>query len=233
MTIAENLKEIEARICAACERSGRVRSEVTLVGVSKRKPASAIAEALETTELRHFGENYVQEYVEKRELLSVHTEAKWHLIGHLQRNKVRQLMAYPPVLIHSVDSIALANQIERVMSEVHAGKVQDILAELRIGDEDGEKTGMAAAEADSFIEHMKHCPHLKLRGLMLIPPVCENVDDVRPYFAEIRSIFERLNAEKGLQMDILSYGMSHDFEAAIEEGATHIRIGTAIFGART
>lgn len=232
MTIAENLMSVEERIQAACVRAGRMRSDVVLVGVSKRKPASAVAEALDTTSLRDFGENYVQEYVEKRAELADRGEAVWHLIGHLQRNKVRQLMAYPPALIHSVDSISLAQTIERVTAEMYPDYRQPVLIELRIGDEDGEKTGLDPDELDAMLDVLDKCSHLELRGLMLIPPAVENPEDARPYFRAVREIFEKINENRAEKMSILSYGMSHDFEVAIEEGATHIRVGTAIFGAR-
>lgn len=233
MTIASNLNSIEARIQDACLRANRNREDVVLVGVSKKKPSSAIVEALDTTVLRDFGENYVQEYVEKREELKERSEAVWHLIGHLQRNKVRQLMAFPPALIHSVDSIALAETLERVTGELYSDYRQPILIELRIGDEDGEKTGLDPAELDKMIDVLEHCEHLDWQGLMLIPPVTEKPEDARPYFRQIHKIFDEINAKRTKKLTILSYGMSHDFEVAIEEGATHIRVGTAIFGARS
>ncbi len=232
MSIATNLEVIEERIQKACVRSHRDRNAVTLVGVSKKKPSEAIIEALDTTVLRDFGENYVQEYVEKRAFLKDRSEATWHLIGHLQRNKVRQLMEYPPALIHSVDSIALIDQLERVTSEMYPDYRQPILIELRIGDEDGEKTGLDPKELNAVMEHLSSCGHLDCKGLMLIPPESENPEDARPYFKQVREIFDRINAERDEKLTILSYGMSHDFEIAIEEGATHIRVGTAIFGAR-
>ncbi|MBO4350380.1 MAG: YggS family pyridoxal phosphate-dependent enzyme [Proteobacteria bacterium] len=231
MGILENLNLIENRIQSACDRCSRKRDTVKLVGVSKKKPASAIVEALETTRLRDFGENYVQEYVEKRTILN-DREANWHFIGHLQRNKVRQLMSFPPQLIHSVDSIGLIEQIERITGELYPEYRQPILLELRIGDEDGEKTGMMPSEMSEALTAISASKHLDLQGLMLIPPACENPEDVRPYFKELHRIFDSL-CEKGLHLSVLSYGMSHDFEVAIEEGATHIRIGTAIFGERS
>lgn len=233
MTISSNLEGIEARIAEACRRCGRSRESVTLVGVSKKKPLSAIIEALETTSLRDFGENYVQEYVEKRNQLEDAKGARFHLIGHLQRNKVRQLMTCPPDLIHSVDSLALAKQIEQVTAELYPERRQAVLIELRIGDEDGEKTGLPVEELDSLVSFVDGCAHLELKGLMLIPPATEDPEDARPYFKQVREIFDRLNAAREARLDVLSYGMSHDFEVAIEEGATHVRIGTAIFGART
>ncbi len=231
MTIATNLQNIEDRIVKACERAGRNRESVTLVGVSKKKPWEAIVEALETTQLRDFGENYVQEYVEKREILG-EREAVWHLIGHLQRNKVRALMAFPPELIHSVDSVSLAEQLERVTGEMYPEYRQKILIELRIGDEEGEKTGLSPKALPEMMNFLKGARHLDVKGLMLIPPESEAPEGARPYFRKVREIRDELVREYGISLDILSYGMSHDFEIAIEEGATHVRIGTAIFGAR-
>lgn len=232
VSIAENLNTIESRIHRACERCGRDRSEITLVGVSKKHPASAIAEALETTSLRHFGENYVQEYVEKRQILTGYPQAVYHLIGHLQRNKVRQLLDFPPHLIHSVDSIALIETIERIMAERYPDMRQNLLIELRIGDEDTEKTGMDPRDLDAAAQRIEACPHLNWQGLMLIPPLGQDPENSRPYFKKIHQIFDRVNQTRAQKLTVLSYGMSDDFEVAIEEGATHIRIGTAIFGAR-
>ena len=232
MSIASNLEGIEKRIQQACRRATRERASVTLVGVSKRHPAGAIVEAMDTTDLRHFGENYVQEYVEKRQQLEDKSEALWHFIGHLQRNKVRQLLAYPPALVHSVDSIALIDTLERVMSELHPEQKLPILIELRIGDEDGEKTGLAPELLDDVAAHLAGCPHLDWQGLMLIPPLGRAAEASRPYFQAVRQKFEAINAVRQTPLTVLSYGMSDDFEVAIEEGATHIRIGTAIFGAR-
>jgi pyridoxal phosphate enzyme (YggS family) len=231
MTIASRLESIENRISQACTRAGRERSSVTLVGVSKRHPAEAISEALNTTNLRHFGENYVQEYVEKRQQLG-ENGAIWHFIGHLQRNKVRQLMAFPPALIHSVDSIALIDTLERIMAECHPNQKQPILIELRIGDEDSEKTGLDPQALDEVAAHLAQCPHLDWRGLMLIPPLGRESEASRPYFQAVKSKFDAINVKRTQPLTVLSYGMSDDFEVAIEEGATHIRIGTAIFGAR-
>lgn len=233
MTISENLEGIEQRISETCRRCGRSRESVTLVGVSKKKPLSAIIEALETTSLRDFGENYVQEYVEKRAILEDEKGARFHLIGHLQRNKVRQLMTYPPELIHSVDSLALARQIEQVTAELYPTRRQAILIELRIGDEEGEKTGLPVDQLDSLVDFVDSCAHLELKGLMLIPPASEDPESARPYFRQVRELLTRLNDGRARRLEILSYGMSHDFEVAIEEGATHVRIGTAIFGARS
>ena len=232
MTIAENLNRVEARISRACLHSGRDRQEITLVAVSKKHPATDIAEALDTTNLRHFGENYVQEYLEKREILKDRIQAKFHLIGHLQRNKVRSLLKCPPDLIHSVDSIPLVDDIERIMAELYPDKQQQILIELRIGDEDSEKTGLDPNALDSVLQRIDQCHHILCRGLMIIPPLGQSPEASRPYFKKVHQYFDEVNARRSSKLSILSYGMSDDFEVAVEEGATHIRIGTAIFGAR-
>lgn len=231
MSIDANLKQIEARIQAACERCHRNRREITLVGVSKKQPVAAIKEALQTTPLRDFGENYVQEYVNKRREID-DPNAQFHFIGHLQKNKVRQLMAFPPTLIHSVDSPDLARQINKVSAEVAPDDRQKILIELRIGDEDSEKTGVELQDLPNLIQTIDECRHLHCVGLMIIPPFSENPEDSRPYFKKVREIFNDINQKRTEKLTVLSYGMSADFEIAIEEGATHIRVGTALFGAR-
>ena len=189
-------------------------------------------EALETTSLRNFGENYVQEYIEKRQTLTSYPQAIYHLIGHLQRNKVRQLLDFPPELIHSVDSIALIESLERIMVERYPDMRQSILIELRIGDEGTDKTGMDPKDLPAAVQKLGECPHLNWQGLMLIPPLGQDPENSRPYFKQIHQIFDQINQTRPQKLTILSYGMSDDFEVAIEEGATHIRIGTAIFGAR-
>ena len=235
MSLETNLNLIESRIAAACLRSGRRRSDVALVGVTKKKPADVIRDAVARTSLRDFGENYVQEYVNKREQLAqdnIAADARFHFIGHLQRNKVRQLMTYPPDLIHSVDSQELALQLNKVSMEIALPARQKILAELRIGDEDGEKTGIAPDQLPALIQTIGECRQLHWVGLMIIPPIGTCPEDSRPYFREVRRIFDSINEKRTEKLTVLSYGMSDDFEVAIEEGATHIRIGTAIFGAR-
>ncbi len=227
--LKENYEEIERRVCAACARAGRRREEITIVGVSKLHPAEAIREAYETTPLRDFGENYVQEYCEKRDTLTDLT-ARWHFIGHLQRNKARTLLSHTPSLIHTVDSIELTNTLERIMAEVRPNDVQDVLIEVRLGDEDTAKTGCPESSLEQLSDAIAQSRHLKLRGLMLIPPIETDEAQTRRWFQTIRQLAERMSDRH--DMSILSYGMSGDFELAIEEGATHVRIGTAIFGAR-
>lgn len=235
MSIETNLNLIEERIAEACMRSGRRREDLTLIGVSKKQPVGSIRAALEMTTLRDFGENYVQEYVTKREQLSKEIAdygAKFHFIGHLQRNKVRQLMSQPPAMIHSVDSPELVLQINKVSTEVALEARQKIVVELRIGDEDSEKTGLSPECLPNMIETIDDCRQLHWVGLMIIPPLGRCAEDSRPYFREVRGLFDKINSRRTEKLTVLSYGMSDDFEVAIEEGATHLRIGTAIFGAR-
>lgn len=232
MSIADNLLKIETRIQQACIRAGRNRNDITLVGVSKKHPAQAIIEALETTNLRNFGENYVQEYLEKRETLKDKPNAIYHLIGHLQRNKVRSLLSCPPDLIHSVDSIPLVDALERITAELYPDKKQPILVELRIGDENTDKTGLPPSQLAEIAEEIDRCPHIDWQGLMIIPPLGGDPEQSRPYFKQVHQLFDEINQRRSPKLTVLSYGMSDDFEVAIEEGATHLRIGTAIFGQR-
>ena len=155
-----------------------------------------------------------------------------HFIGHLQRNKVRQLMSQPPAMIHSVDSPELVLQINKVSTEVALEARQKIVVELRIGDEDSEKTGLSPECLPNMIETIDDCRQLHWVGLMIIPPLGRCAEDSRPYFREVRGLFDKINSRRTEKLTVLSYGMSDDFEVAIEEGATHLRIGTAIFGAR-
>ena len=229
MYIQDQLAEIRAGIAAAERRAGRPAGSVQLLAVSKTFPVEDIMQAYRDGQ-RAFGENRLQEAMAK--MPEMPADCAWHLIGPLQRNKVRQLMAWPPALIHSVDSIALADQIEHVMSELYPDSRQAILTELRIGDEDGEKTGISLEDFPQLAKHLDDCPHLAWCGLMLIPPVTEDAEGARPYFRQVKELFDRINKERKEKLSILSYGMSQDFEVAIEEGATHIRVGTAIFGAR-
>lgn len=227
--IKDNYEEIERRVAAACARAGRKREDITVIGVSKLHPADAIREAYETTPLRDFGENYVQEYCEKRDALA-DLNARWHFIGHLQRNKARALLSHAPALIHTVDSVELVSTLERIMSEIRPNDVQDVLIEVRLGDEDTAKTGCPAHGLEELSGAIARAQHLKLRGLMLIPPIEADEAQTRRWFKEIFCLAAWMNDYN--DMSILSYGMSADFELAIEEGATHVRIGTAIFGAR-
>ena len=228
--IKKNLDTIEKRIQSACDLAGRSRNTVTLVGVSKLHPASAIDEAVKTTALRDFGENYVQEYSEKREALAHLADTHWHFIGHLQRNKVRALLNHAPDLIHTVDSIPLADTIDRIQAELHPNHPQNVLIEVRLGDENSQKTGCPPQDVPALADHIDALKNVSLRGLMLIPPAVDDPENARTWFKQLRLLAQSLATSH--DMSILSCGMSHDFEIAIQEGATHVRIGTAIFGAR-
>jgi PLP dependent protein len=246
----DNIKEIEQRIQAACDRSGRKRSEVTLIAVSKTKPNSMIKEAYELG-MCHFGENKVQELVQKYEALQQEffEPVSWHLIGHLQRNKVKYIVD-KAVLIHSVDSLRLAEQIE--LEAAKKGLLSDILIEVNIAEEDT-KFGVKETEVQPLVDGILKLPHLRLRGLMAVPPYVENPEKNREYFRKLRELYVDIktknidNKDKGNisnvtndsyrrdfpeHFDILSMGMTGDFEVAIEEGATMIRVGTGIFGER-
>jgi hypothetical protein len=238
--IAENLADIRERIAAAAARCGRRAEEITLVAVSKTFPAEAIQRAYELG-VRHFGENRVQEFESKEKELDCR-EATWHLIGHLQGNKARRA-AQLFHRIDSVDSAALAQKLERLMNEIpdaagdalSAGdsKRRDVLIEVRLSDE-ATKSGAAQAELPAVFEAVAGLSGLRLRGLMTIPPFFEDPEDARPYFRRLRTLRDDLwkGTSRADLAGQLSMGMSHDFEVAIEEGATEIRIGTALFGKR-
>jgi PLP dependent protein len=227
-SIRENLSRIQERIAAAAERAGRRGEEITLIGVSKTHPASAIREAFEAG-VRHFGENRVQEWEAKR-AGAEGLPATWHLIGHLQSNKAARAAR----LFHSVDSVddlALAQRLDRARGEAGiTGKLR-VLIEVRLAPEET-KSGVEVEELSGLAEKVALLPHLELAGLMCIPPLLEDVERVRPYFRRLRDLRDELPKKMGLQLPVLSMGMSHDFEAAIEEGATEVRIGTALFGER-
>jgi len=228
-TIQENISRVKERIATAAARAGRKSEEVTLIGVSKTHQASAIQEAYEAG-LRHFGENRVQEWEAKRGALDL-ADARWHLIGHLQSNKA----ARAAKAFHCIDSIDDGNlvlRVERACAEGEgAGKKLRVLIEVHLGGEES-KTGVAEADLPALAESIEKLEHLELAGLMCIPPYLEEVDKVRPYFARLRALKEETAGRLGRALPVLSMGMSHDFEAAIQEGATEIRVGTAIFGTR-
>jgi PLP dependent protein len=227
-SVRENLLRIQERIATAAARVGRRAEEITLIAVSKTHPASAIHEAYEAG-VRHFGENRVQEWEGKRggtERLS----ATWHLIGHLQSNKA----ARAAKLFHSVDSVddfAVAQRLDRARAEVAIIDKLRVLIEVRVAPEET-KSGVEVEALPELAEKVAALPQLKLAGLMCIPPFFEEAEKVRPYFDRLRELREDLMKRLGLALPVLSMGMSHDFEVAIEEGATEVRVGTAIFGAR-
>lgn len=225
--IRENLEEVEKKISAACERAGRSRSEVTLIAVSKTKPVSMLNEAYETG-IREFGENKVQEMMDKFEVMP--EDIHWHMIGHLQRNKVKYLMGKAD-LIHSVDSYRLAEEISS--QSVKHNVTTDILIEVNIAGEET-KFGTSRDEAIRLVEDAAKLPNIHICGLMTIAPFVENAEDNRKYFRQIRELSVDIKEKNidNVDMRILSMGMTGDYEVAIEEGATMVRVGTGIFGER-
>jgi PLP dependent protein len=227
-SVRENLLRIQERIASAAARTGRKPEEITLIGVSKTHPASAIREAYEAG-IRHFGENRVQEWEGKRAGTEGLT-ATWHLIGHLQSNKTGRAAR----LFHSVDSIddfAIAQRLDRGRAEAGiAGKLR-VLIEVRVAPEDT-KSGVEINELSALANGVANLPRLELAGLMCIPPFLEAAEQVRPYFRRLRELRDELVGKLGIALPVLSMGMSHDFEVAIEEGATEVRVGTALFGLR-
>ncbi len=227
-SVRENLLRMQERIAGAAARAGRNADEITLIGVSKTHPANAIREAFEAG-VRHFGENRVQEWEGKR----TGTEglaATWHLIGHLQNNKAMRAAR----LFHSIDSVddlALAQRLDRARVEVGIPEKLRVLIEVRVAREET-KSGVETREASELAEKIASLPRLELGGLMCIPPFLEQAEKVRSYFRRLRELRDDLAKTLGLALPVLSMGMSHDFEVAIEEGATEVRVGTALFGTR-
>ncbi len=217
MVFRQNLAQVEERIVRACQASGRRRDEITLVAVSKVFPAEAILEAYEAG-LRDFGENYVQEFEGKHPLVKHLGDARFHLIGHLQSNKTRKAGELFQV-VQTVDTPKLARRLNEV------GRPLDVMIEVKLSEEDA-KSGADPREIPQLVSEIGACPRLKLLGLMTMPPWDEDAEESRPYFRRLYAIAQ----EHGLKA--LSMGMSHDFEVAIQEGATHIRVGTALFGKR-
>jgi PLP dependent protein len=227
-TLVDNLQEIQGRIARAAARSGRKAEEITLIGVSKTHSAAAIRQAY-LAGVHHFGENRVQEWEGKRGELQ-DLEATWHLIGHLQSNKAARA-AKLFNSIDSVDDLSVAQRLDRANAENPVGKKLRLLIEVHIGDEES-KSGADEDELPALAEKILALPHVELAGLMCIPPFRENPEDARPHFAHLRKLRDDLLARLGQEFPVLSMGMSHDFEVAIEEGATEVRVGTALFGTR-
>ena len=226
-TIRENIQRIQEQIARAREKSANSQ-EVALIAVSKTQPAESIREAYEAG-LRHFGENRVQEWEGKREPLR-DLQATWHLIGHLQSNK----SARAAKVFHSIDSVddfALARRLDQARAELNVIEKLRILIEVRIANE-ATKTGAEISAVPALLEKIAQLTNLEVNGLMCIPPFLEDAEKVRPYFQRLRKLRDDLATSTRLPLPILSMGMSHDFEVAIEEGATEVRIGTAIFGSR-
>jgi pyridoxal phosphate enzyme (YggS family) len=219
MTIEANIQEVEKRIARACEKAGRSRDEVTLVVVTKTIAPSQIEAAFHAG-IRHFGENRIQEAAAKLPLLgNLNPHPTWHMVGHLQTNKAKTALGLFDI-IHSVDSVRLAEALSR-----RAERIIPILLEVNIASEES-KFGFAEGELASAIKQVSHLPNLEIKGLMTIAPLVEDQEEVRPVFRRLRQLGDSLGLEQ------LSMGMTDDFEVAIEEGATMVRIGRAIFGPR-
>lgn len=225
--VIKNYDEVETRVSAACERAGRDRSEVTLIAVSKTKPIEDIQSLIDHG-VTQFGENKVQEMCGKEEQLV--KGLSWHMIGTLQRNKVKYLMG-KTCLIHSVDSLRLAEEIQKEAAK--AGIVCPVLMEINIGNEES-KGGIALDEAESLARQIAALPNVKLKGLMCIAPFVDDSEENRLHFRRMREKRDALAALNipGTEIHELSMGMTGDFEVAVEEGATLVRVGTAIFGER-
>ena len=226
--IKENLEEVEARITRACKRSGRERSEVTLISVSKTKPAEMLQEAYDAGS-RDFGENKPQEIREKYPQLP--TDIRWHMIGHLQRNKIKYIID-KVCMIHSVDSIRLAEAIDEEAKK--HGIIMPVLIEVNVAEEES-KFGVHLDEAESLIRQISELSNIQVQGLMTIAPFTENAEDNRIYFRKLRNLYVDIKDKNidNVTMCNLSMGMTGDYEVAVEEGATMVRVGTGIFGARS
>jgi PLP dependent protein len=221
VSVQERLSDVRERIERACARSGRESSSVALIAVTKVFPAAAIREAYEAG-LRDFGENYVQEFESKAPGLGDLPGARFHLIGHLQSNKAKKAAELFQV-IQTVDSAKLARRLDEAGRPM--GVILEVMLEVKLSMEDA-KSGVDPSELPPLIDAVRACKNLRLTGLMTMPPWSDEAEPSRPYFRRMR--------ELGAQFALpnLSMGMSHDFEVAIEEGATHIRVGTALFGKR-
>ncbi|MBZ5501789.1 MAG: YggS family pyridoxal phosphate-dependent enzyme [Acidobacteriia bacterium] len=225
-TIAANLQRVRERIARAAARAGGRAEEITLVAVSKTFPAEAVRAAYEAG-LRHFGENRVQEFEAKQAALA-DLAATWHFIGRLQSNKARRA-AHLFGRVDSVDSLSLAQKLDAAAAA--EPKRLPVLIEVHLGAEET-KGGTAEADLPALAKGVVALPHLELLGLMAIPPYSDDLARVRPYFRKLRELRDTLSSRLEWPLPVLSMGMSHDFEVAIEEGATEIRIGTALFGER-
>ncbi|MBT9776980.1 YggS family pyridoxal phosphate-dependent enzyme [Clostridium sp. MCC353] len=225
--VAENITQVTKRIEEACRRSGRNPEEVTLIAVSKTKPVSMIKEAAEAG-IRDFGENKVQEILEKS--VQFPDDFRWHMIGHLQRNKVKQVID-KACLIHSVDSLRLASQIEEEAGK--KSRIVPILLEVNAAREES-KYGFYMEDVEAAVREIKNYPHVKICGLMTIAPFVEDAEENREIFRKLNQFYVDMKSKNidNVTMSVLSMGMTGDYEVAVEEGATMVRVGTGIFGAR-
>jgi PLP dependent protein len=231
MTIADNVARVREQMARASERSGRRPEEVLLMAVTKTHPAERIREA-HAAGLRCFGENRVQEFSGKAGALSSLDHCAWHMIGHLQSNKAAKA-AELFTAVDSIDSVKLAERLDAAARRL--GKQMDILIEINVGGE-AAKSGVMpdSEELESVLAALPGFAGLKLRGLMTVPPFADDSQHARPYFRKLRELRDAIARRKlpAVHMDVLSMGMSHDFEVAIEEGSTCVRVGTALFGER-
>jgi pyridoxal phosphate enzyme (YggS family) len=227
MSIKDNLEHIRSQMAAACARSGRDPAAVRLVAVSKTHPATLVEEAAAAGQ-RLFGESYVQEFVAKAE--AVQPPVEWHFIGALQSNKIKYLRGRV-ALIHSVDRLSLAEEIDRQWAKLQ--RTADVLLQVNLGGEET-KAGIDETGLEELVHQVARLPHVHIRGLMTLPPYFDEAEAVRPYFRRLREVAGEIRALglPGVDMAELSMGMSHDFMVAIDEGATLVRVGTAIFGER-
>ncbi len=231
MSVAENIARIRERVARAAGRAGVSADSITLMAVSKTVEPERIRQAYEAG-LRVFGENRVQEFAEKAPAFTGLADAHWHLIGHLQSNKAKKAVELFQS-VDSVDSLRLAEKLNQSAGQMN--RTLPILIEIKIGDEES-KSGIPAdsAELDDLLKSITSLEHLQVRGLMTVPPFTEDPEGARPYFRRLRELRDAI-AARGLPrigMETLSMGMSHDFEVAIEEGSTCVRVGSSIFGAR-
>lgn len=225
--IKQNIELVKENIIKACERSNRDPAEVTLIAVSKTKPEEVLMEAYDYG-IRTFGENYVQELVGKIEHLP--TDIEWHMIGHLQRNKVKYIIDRVS-LIHSVDSMRLAEEISK--EAVKRDIIADILVEVNVGEQDT-KFGITPQNCEELVLAINALPNVNVKGLMTSAPYVENGEENREYFRQMKQLCVDINAKNAdnIHMNVLSMGMTNDYIVAVEEGATLVRVGTAIFGSR-
>lgn len=225
--LAENLKQVRTNIEEACQKADRKETEVTLIAVSKTKPAELLTEVYEQG-CRHFGENKVQELVDKYEVMP--KDIKWHMIGHLQRNKVKYIVD-KVFLIHSVDSLKLAQEISK--EAVKKNVTVSILIEVNVAEEES-KFGVKMQDTEELIRSIAPLPGIQIKGLMTIAPYVEVSEENRQYFAMLKQLSVDINSKNidNVSMSVLSMGMTGDYMVAIEEGATYVRVGTGIFGER-
>lgn len=225
--LSSNLGRVEANVVSSCKKVGRDPSEVTLIAVSKTKPVEMLQDVYDCG-IRAFGENYVQELVDKIEVMP--KDIEWHMIGHLQRNKVKYIVGKVK-MIHSVDTIKLAEEISRL--SVKNNCTTEILLEVNVAKEEN-KFGFTVEEAPEAVMEISKLPNIVVRGLMTSAPYVEDPEENRKHFSQLRQLCVDINDKNidNINMDMLSMGMTNDYEVAVEEGATMVRVGTAIFGER-